>query len=69
MYDDKLGLLKKGTTVEVVDHKAEFYIRRGVANATVIVADVTVIVEEQSNEQIDVQPVKKRTKKTKVIED
>ena len=62
MYDDKLGLLKKGTTVDVVDHKAEFYIRRGVANATVIT-------EEQSNEQTDVQPVKKRTKKTKVIED
>jgi hypothetical protein len=33
VLDDKLGLLVKGQVVDVVDHKARFYIGQGLAEA------------------------------------
>lgn len=65
MFDDKIGLIKKDTVVDIDEAKAQFYVVRGYAKIYV----AKVVDEQPSVEQtIEVQP-KKRTKKTKVIED
>ena len=62
MFDDKIGLIKKDTVIDIDDAKAQFYVVRGYAKIY-----LAKVVEELP--AVEVQPEKKRIKKTKVIED
>ena len=70
MLDAKLGLLKKDIVLDIEDTKAQFFVARGYAKIyqAKVVDDQPIVVDEPqiANEQVT-QPEKKRTRKTKVV--